>query len=73
MEHYFNIVRNQEDILIIPQANEEEDAIVILSLKEYNSIIETGYLLSNAANRKHLEESVNELREGKTIPYKLED
>ena len=32
---------------------------------------ETSYLLSSTANRKHLEESIKQLRDGKTIEKEL--
>ncbi|MBI2635980.1 type II toxin-antitoxin system Phd/YefM family antitoxin [Candidatus Peregrinibacteria bacterium] len=42
--------------------------VVILSLDVYLSLQETAYLLSSKKNRKHLEKSLNQARNGKTTP-----
>jgi antitoxin YefM len=47
--------------------------VVVMGLAEYNSIMETLHLLSTPANRKRLEESMEQLQSGKTIPYSFED
>ncbi len=73
MKAYFDGVSKSQDVLIVPRNNNEEDAVVIISIKEYNALNETGHLLSTSANRKRLEESIHQLHSGKTIAYSFED
>lgn len=55
-------------MLIIPRTN-TDDAVVILSLKEYNALTETNYLMSSEANRKRLLDAIDQLAHDDTIPY----
>ena len=73
MKYYFDLVSNSMDVIIVPRNNNDEDAIVIMSIKEYNSLRETEYLLSTSANRKRLEESMQQAKDGKTVSYSLDD
>jgi len=73
MKSYFDEVSNSQDVIVVPRNNNEDDAVVIISIKEYNSLTETGHLLSTDANRQRLEESINQLHSGKVIPYSFED
>ncbi|MEO3404397.1 type II toxin-antitoxin system Phd/YefM family antitoxin [Mucilaginibacter sp. CAU 1740] len=72
MEHYFNQVSNSNDIIVVPGEGEEDAGVVIISIKEYNSLIETEHLLSNEINRKWLAESIDQLHQGNTIRYAFE-
>ncbi|MGJ8514520.1 Antitoxin YefM [Carnimonas sp. R-84981] len=42
-------------------------ACVLMSLDEYNALEETAYLLRSPANARHLMDSIEELRNGKTV------
>ena len=73
MKYYFDAVSKSMDVIIVPRNNNDDDAIVIMSIKEYNSLRESEYLLSTAANRKRLADSINQLKDGDTVFFSLDD
>ncbi len=73
MKTYFDQVSETEDFLIIPRNNNENDAVVVISIKEYNALTETSHLMSTDANRKRLEQSIDHLNQGNTKLFTLED
>jgi antitoxin YefM len=44
---------------------------VLLSIAEYNSLLETNYLMANEANAKHLLKSIRQARSGKVRKHEL--
>ena len=65
LKKYLDDVSKSSDVIFVSGAAEDE-AVVILSLKDYNAINETGHLLSTSANRHRLYDSINHLKKLKS-------
>jgi len=58
------------DVTIISRRDAGGDAVV-MSLDQYNSIMETLHLTSNPANAAHLAKSIKQARTGRARPREL--
>jgi antitoxin YefM len=64
-----NMVNDNSEIVIVSRSKGKN--VVVMSLDEYNSINETLHLISNEHNQKRLDESIAEMRSGKSSKHKL--
>ena len=71
IKKYFDDVTQSQDVIVIPR-NTDDDGVVIMSIKEYNSLQETAHLLSTANNRAHLAKSLDQISRGETVEFDLE-
>lgn len=51
---------NHEPIIVTTKEGKD---MVVISMKDYNSIMETNYLLSNKANSEHLFKSISQIKD----------
>ena len=63
LKTYLDKVVMDNHPLIITRKNNEN--VVLISVDEYSSLIETNYLLSNEANAEHLKKSIAQHKAGK--------
>jgi antitoxin YefM len=71
--HELDLISEDKVSQLIIKRPKGKGNIVILSEAEFNSIQETLYLLSSKKNREHLLESIQQLKDGKTVKVKLKD
>ncbi len=69
LKQYLDDVENNHETLIIKRKSGK--GTVVISLEEYNSIMETVHLLSSKANADRLYQSIRQMKEGKTVEHDL--
>ncbi|WP_199039158.1 type II toxin-antitoxin system Phd/YefM family antitoxin [Glycomyces salinus] len=62
------VVDDQEEVIV---TREEGRSVVIMPLSEYESLMETAYLMSSPANARRLLASIEELENGKGVVREL--
>ena len=63
------VVADSVPVIITRDGN--QPAAVIISLEEYNSIIETDYLLRNPNNAERLRQSIADIKAGRVFEREL--
>ena len=71
LKSYMDKVYNNHEPLIITRKKSKN--VVMVSIDEYNSIMETAYLMASEKNAEHIRKSLKELNEGKFKKRKLID
>ena len=71
--HELDLISEDKVSQLIIKRPKGKGNIVILSEAEFNSMQETLYLLSSKKNREHLLESIQQLKDRKTVKVKLKD
>ena len=69
LKKFLDTVEENNETLIIKRGTGK--GTVMISLYEYNSIMETVHLLSSKANADRLYESIQQIKDGKGIQKKL--
>jgi antitoxin YefM len=69
LKKYLDNVENNSETLIIKRKTGK--GTVLISLDEYNSIMETVHLLSSKANADRLYESIQQMKKGEVVKQDL--
>ncbi|HDR68620.1 MAG TPA: type II toxin-antitoxin system prevent-host-death family antitoxin [Bacteroidaceae bacterium] len=69
LKDYLDSVENDKETLIIKRKTGK--GAVLISLDEYNSIMETLHLLSSQKNASRLYEAIEQMKSGKTFEKNL--
>jgi antitoxin YefM len=71
LKGYLDSVEDDNETLIIKRKSGK--GTVLISLDEYNSIMETMHILSSKKNADRLYESIEQMKVGKVVRPKLDD
>ena len=71
IKNYFNSVIDNCDSIIVNRNSDE--AVVLLSLDEYDSLMETLYLMSSRDTMADIRKAEQDIKEGKGIEVNLDE
>ncbi len=71
LKSYMDMVYEDREPLIVTRKSNEN--IVLMSVEEYNSLVETSYLMGSQANARHLAESFRNAQDGNVSERELID
>lgn len=71
LKGYMKNVNEDSDTLIV--TSQDNNDVVVMAKSDYDSIMETLYLIGNKANREHLEKSMEEVVNGEFVETSIED
>ena len=69
LKKFLDEVEDNQETLVIKRKSGK--GTVLISLEEYNSIMETVHLLSSKANADRLFESIQQMKSGETVKREL--
>ena len=69
LKKYLDDIEDNNEILIVKRKSGK--GTVVISLDEYNSIMETVHLLKSKSNSDRLYESIRQMKEGNTVTKDL--
>lgn len=69
LKRYLDMVEDDNELLVIKRGKGK--GMMLMSMDEYNSLMETVYLLSSRKNAAHLHESMEQIKKKKIIRHKL--
>ncbi len=69
LAHNLNVVNEDTEIVIVARAQGKN--VVVIDMDEYNSIMETLHLVSTSANRKRIDEAIEEMNKGISFSHDL--
>ena len=71
LKGHIDAVINDNDALVVDRGN--NTGIVMISLEEYNSIMETQYIMSNETVMNDIRKSLTEIAEGKGMEININE
>lgn len=69
---YLDDVSENSEIIVIPRNNVAEDAVVVMSIAEYNNLVENDYVNASSKNVERLRKSLKQAKENKTRPVNMD-